>query len=50
VGLERGRAVAAGRATISHLGTGSSQALVISLVGARGASSMELEALPTMFQ
>jgi hypothetical protein len=50
VGVERGRDVAAGRATISHLGTGSSQVLVISMFGEPGAKSIELEALPTMFQ
>jgi hypothetical protein len=50
VGLERGRFVAAGRATVNHLGTGNSQLLEISLIGGRGATAVELEALPTMFQ
>jgi len=50
IGLERGRYVAAGRATIEHLGTGSSETLEIGLLGGRSATSVELEALPTMFQ
>jgi len=50
IGLARGRDVAAGRATISHLGTGSSQTLDLTMLGGAGATSIELEALPTMFQ
>ena len=50
LGLERGRYVAAGRATVSHLGTGSSETLELSLLGARRETSLQLEALPTMFQ
>ena len=50
IGLRRGRDVAAGRATISHLGTGSSETLELTLLGDRPATSVKLEALPTMFQ
>lgn len=50
VARERGRDVGAGRATIDELGTGSSQKLAISMIGGRGARTIELEALPTMFQ
>jgi hypothetical protein len=50
LGLERGRYVAAGRATVGHLGTGSSETLTLTLIGDAGATSVELEALPTMFQ
>jgi hypothetical protein len=50
LGLDRGRYVAAGGATLSHLGTETSETLALSLVGARRSESIELEALPTMFQ
>jgi hypothetical protein len=50
VGLERGRSVAAGRATIGQLGTGSSQTLSLSLLGDRRPRAVELQALPTIFQ
>jgi len=50
LGLERGRYVAAGRATVGHLGTGSSETIALTLLGARRPASVELEALPTMFQ
>jgi len=50
LGLDRGRYVAAGGATLSHLGTESSETVPLSLVGARRPASIELEALPTMFQ
>ena len=50
LGLDRGRYVAAGGATLSHLGTESSVTVPVTLIGARRPTSIELEALPTMFQ
>jgi hypothetical protein len=50
LGLARGRYVAAGRATIAHLGTGGSDTLALTLIGGPRPTSIELEALPTMFQ
>jgi len=50
IGLRRGRDVAAGRVTIDHLGTGSSETLELPLLGDRSATSVQLEAMPTMFQ
>jgi len=50
IGLARGRYVAAGQATVSHLGTGTSQLLALPLIGDPRAESVELEAMPTMFQ
>jgi hypothetical protein len=50
LGLDRGRYVAAGRATLAHLGTETSETLALSLVGPGRPTSIELEALPTMFQ
>jgi hypothetical protein len=49
-GLERGRYVAAGGTTLPHLGTETSETLSLSLIGTRRPTSIELEALPTMFQ
>jgi hypothetical protein len=48
--LARGRYVAAGQATISHLGTGTSETLEMTIIGDHRAPSVELEAMPTMFQ
>jgi hypothetical protein len=50
LGLAGGRDVAAGRATIGSLGTGSTQTLPLQLIGARPETSLQLEALPTMFR
>lgn len=50
IGLERGRYVAAGRATVGHLGTGGSDTVALTLIGGPHPTSVELEALPTMFQ
>lgn len=50
IGLTGGRAVSAGRTTISHLGTGETDTLPLVLIGARSPVSLQLEALPTMFQ
>lgn len=50
LGLAGGRYVAAGRRTISHLGTGSTQTLAVPLIRDRPPTSIELEALPTMLQ
>ena len=50
IGLTGGRPVLAGRTTISHLGTGDSDTVALPLIGARSAASLQLEALPTMFQ
>jgi len=50
LGLARGRYVAAGRATIGHLGTQSSAIVTLTLIGGPRPTSIELEALPTMFQ
>lgn len=50
LGLARGRYVAAGQATIGHLGTQSSDTLALTLIGGPRPTSVELEALPTMFQ
>ena len=50
LGLDRGRYVAAGRTTIGELGTGSSETVALTLLGDPRATSVKLEALPTMFQ
>jgi hypothetical protein len=50
LGLVRGRSVAAGRATVGHLGTGASETLTLNLIGGSRPASVALEALPTMFQ
>ena len=50
LGLAGGRYVAAGRTTVSHLGTDSTQTLAVGLIGDRSPASIELEALPTMFR
>jgi hypothetical protein len=50
LGLDRGRYVAAGGATLAHLGTETSETVAVSMIGAQSPPSIELEALPTMFQ
>jgi hypothetical protein len=50
LGLQRGHYVAAGRATVGHLGTQSSNTLALNLIGGPRPTSVALEALPTMFQ
>jgi hypothetical protein len=50
LGLDRGRYVAAGGATLAHLGTETSEIVAVPLVGAQRPTSVELEALPTTFQ
>ena len=50
LGLAGGRFVEAGRTTGGHLGTESTEKLPLTLFGYARARSIELEALPTMFQ
>jgi hypothetical protein len=44
------RYVAAGRATVEHLGTGATATIAMSLVGATGGATLETEVLPSIFR
>jgi hypothetical protein len=45
-----GRYVAAGRATLAHLGAGASATVLLRLVGAARSSAVTAEALPTILR
>ena len=46
----RGRYVAAGAATVAHLGSGAAQTLHVTLVGTVGSARLVIEAPPTIFR
>jgi hypothetical protein len=50
VALRNGRYVAAGRATLGHLGTGARATVEVTLFGSGSGAKLQLDALPTIFQ